>query len=73
MLLNEFLKEHHKVERLETTVAQQQKNFNAAIAEIEGANPESERATVRRLRVMLSINPSAYASAIFADSELNGP
>ncbi len=31
MLLNEFLKEHRKVEELETTVAQQQKNFRAAI------------------------------------------
>jgi len=30
MLLNEFLKEHHKVENLEVTVAQQQKDFQAA-------------------------------------------
>jgi hypothetical protein len=31
MLLNEFLKEHRKVEKLETAVAQQHKDFQAAI------------------------------------------
>ena len=31
MLLNEFLKEHNKVEKLETAVAQQRKDFQAAI------------------------------------------
>ena len=33
MLLNEFLKEHRKVEKLEATVVQQQKNFQATISE----------------------------------------
>src|SRR5213078_3078494 len=33
MLLNEFLKEHRKVEKLEATVAQQQKGSQAATAE----------------------------------------
>jgi hypothetical protein len=33
MLLNEFLKEHCKVERLEATVAQQQKKFESKLAE----------------------------------------
>jgi Chaperone of endosialidase len=36
MLLNEFLKEHRKVEKLEATVAQQHKDFEAAIAELKG-------------------------------------
>ena len=36
MLLNEFLKEHRKVERLEATVAQQHKDFEAALAELKG-------------------------------------
>ena len=31
MLLNEFLKEHSKVEKLEATVAKQQKDFEAAL------------------------------------------
>ena len=36
MLLNEFLKEHRKVEELEATVAQQHKDFEAAVAELKG-------------------------------------
>ena len=33
MLLNEFLKEHRKVQKLEATVAQQQKEFQSALAQ----------------------------------------
>jgi hypothetical protein len=36
MLLNEFLKAHRKVENLEATVAQQHKDFEAAVAELKG-------------------------------------
>jgi Chaperone of endosialidase len=36
MLLNEFLKEHRKVEKLEATVTQQHKDFDAAVAELRG-------------------------------------
>ena len=36
MLLNEFLKEHGKVQKLEATVAQQRKDFEAAVAELKG-------------------------------------
>jgi hypothetical protein len=36
MLLNEFLKQHRKVEKLEATVAQQHKDFEAAVAELKG-------------------------------------
>jgi hypothetical protein len=36
MLLNEFLKEHRKVENLEATVAQQHTDFEAAFAELKG-------------------------------------
>jgi hypothetical protein len=35
MLLNEFLKEHSKVEKLEATVAQQRDDFEARIAEVK--------------------------------------
>ena len=35
MLLNEFLKEHRKVEQLEATVAQQRKDFEAAMAQLK--------------------------------------
>ena len=34
MLLNEFLKAHRKVEKLEATVAQQRKDFEAAVAQL---------------------------------------
>jgi hypothetical protein len=36
MLLNEFLKEHRKVETLEATIAQQHKDFEEAVAELKG-------------------------------------
>src|SRR6266853_6779950 len=36
MLLNEFLKEHRKVEKLEATVAEQHKDFETAVAELKG-------------------------------------
>ena len=36
MLLNEFLKEHRKVEKLEATIAQQHKDFEAVVAELKG-------------------------------------
>jgi hypothetical protein len=35
MLLNEFLKEHRRVEKLEATVRQQQKSFQSKLAEQE--------------------------------------
>lgn len=35
MLLNEFLKDHRKVEKLEATVTEQQKNFSRQEAQIE--------------------------------------
>ena len=35
MLLNEFLKEHRKVQELEATVAQQQKSFQSSLEEQE--------------------------------------
>jgi hypothetical protein len=36
MLLNEFLKEHRKVEKLEAMVARQQKNLEAALGDLKG-------------------------------------
>ena len=35
MLLNEFLKEHKKVQQVETSLAEQRKDFRAAIAELK--------------------------------------
>jgi hypothetical protein len=36
MLLNEFLKEHRKVEKLEAVVTQQRKDFETALTDLEG-------------------------------------
>jgi hypothetical protein len=38
MLLNEFLKEHRKVEELEATVAEQRKSFKSTLAEQHNQN-----------------------------------
>jgi uncharacterized coiled-coil protein SlyX len=51
MLLNEFLKQHRKVENLEATVAQQQKSFQSKLAEqekrIEALTSGLERVSAR--------------------------
>ena len=42
MLLNEFLKEHRKVQELETTVAQQQKQIEALTATVQKVSDKIE-------------------------------
>jgi hypothetical protein len=42
MLLNEFLKEHKKVGELEATIAQQEKNFRATVAELNARLKEQD-------------------------------
>ena len=42
MLLNEFLKEHGKVEKLETTVARQQKQIEALTAGLQKVSAQLE-------------------------------
>ena len=44
MLLNEFLKEHRKVEELESAMAQQRKDFEAATRSAAENNRGSRRA-----------------------------
>ena len=51
MLLNEFLKEHRKVEKLEATVAQQHQDFETAIAEL--------KAQVQKVSAQLELNKPA--------------
>jgi len=51
MLLNEFLKEHQKVAKLEATVVQQQKDFEAAVAELKGQ--------IQRVSAQLEVNRPA--------------
>jgi hypothetical protein len=59
MLLNEFLKERRKVEKLEAMVAQQRKDFETAIAQVKAqvqkvsAQLELSKAARKRLRTTI--------------------
>jgi trimeric autotransporter adhesin len=62
LLLNEFLKEHKKVEELEATVAQQRKDFQAAMAKLEEtitAELKGQAAQVQKVTAQLEINKPA--------------
>jgi hypothetical protein len=54
MLLNEFLKEHRKVQTLETTVAQQQKQIEALTA---GLQKVSDQVALSKPAPQLVTNP----------------
>jgi hypothetical protein len=56
MLLNEFLKEHKKVEALEATVAQQHKDFDAAVAELKGQ--------IQKVSAQLEVSKAAPQTAL---------
>jgi trimeric autotransporter adhesin len=56
MLLNEFLKEHRKVKKLEATVAQQRKDFEAAIAQL--------KAQVQKVSAHLEFSKPATQTAL---------
>ena len=57
MLPNEFLKEHHKVEKLEATVVQQQKDFQANMAELRSAFKE-QAAQLQKVSTQLATGES---------------
>jgi len=65
MLLNEFLKEHRKVEEQETTisqlrstVAQQQKDFQAMVAQL-AARLDRQAAQIQKVRAQLEASKPA--------------
>src|SRR5882724_7548119 len=58
MLLNEFLKEHQKVEKLECTVAMQEKDFKATIAQ-QQKQIEALTATVQKVRDQVALSKPA--------------
>jgi septal ring factor EnvC (AmiA/AmiB activator) len=43
MLLNEFLKEHHKIEEQQATIAQQRKDFQASISKLEATVAQQQK------------------------------
>ena len=54
MLLNEFLKEHKKVEELQTTVAQQQKGMEVLTAQLK-----EQAAQIQKVSALLEVNKTA--------------
>ena len=58
MLLNEFLKEHRKVENLECTVAMQEKDFKATLAQ-QQKQIEALSATVQKVSEKLELTKAA--------------
>jgi hypothetical protein len=55
MLLNEFLKEHRKVQELEATVAQQQKDFQATVAQLT-ARLEEQASQILKVSAQLELS-----------------
>jgi hypothetical protein len=66
MLLNEFLKEHRKVEEQGAVIAQQQKNFESKIAQ-QQKQIEALTATVQKVSAQLELNKPA--PQIVADNQ----
>jgi hypothetical protein len=58
MLLNEFVKEHRKVEKLEATVAQQQKELESKIA-LQQKQIEALTAGLQKVSAQLELNKPA--------------
>ena len=58
MLLNEFLKEHRKVEKLEATIEQQERNFQSALAE-QAKKIEALTSGLQRVSAQVEMNQPA--------------
>jgi len=54
MLLNEFLKDHKKVEELQVTVAQQQKGMEVLTAQLK-----EQAAQIQKVSAQLEVNKAA--------------
>jgi uncharacterized coiled-coil protein SlyX len=65
MLLNEFLKEHRKVQELEMSAGQQQKHFESALAKQEMTIKKQEKqiealtATVQKVSDQIALSKTA--------------
>jgi phage shock protein A len=47
MLLNEFLKEHHRVEELRAALSQQRKEFEALVARLNGQEARLQKVSAQ--------------------------
>jgi uncharacterized protein involved in exopolysaccharide biosynthesis len=63
MLLNEFLKEHRKVEKLEATVAQQQKDFQTSMAQ-QQKQIEALTAGLQKMSARLEVSKPAQQTVL---------
>ena len=65
MLLNEFLKEHRKVEQLQTTIAKQAREFQSAIAQQQKemetvvARLQKQEAKIQKVSAQIELNKRA--------------
>jgi hypothetical protein len=70
MLLNEFLKEHHKMQQLEATVAQQRSDFETTITELKkemkrvAARFEEQDARIQRMSAQIELNGTARQKVV---------
>jgi hypothetical protein len=73
MLLNEFLKEHKKVQQLEVAVTKQQEQFDATIAdlrkEVERVAARSENQETKIQKVNTKVDLRAAASRAVANRQ----
>ena len=63
MLLNEFLKEHKKVGELEATIAQQEKNFRATVAELNARLKEQD-SKIEKVSAQVEVSKPAPQMAV---------
>jgi Chaperone of endosialidase len=63
MLLNEFLKEHRKVEQQEATIAQQRKDFQATIAQ-QQKQIDALTAGLQKVSTQLELSKAATQTAL---------
>jgi hypothetical protein len=73
MLLNEFLKEHKKVQNLEAAIAQQRKDFQAAIAQQAKMREETAAKQHRQIQALTAVlkEQAAQIQRVTAQVELN--
>jgi hypothetical protein len=70
MLLNEFLKEHHTVQELEVTVAQQQKSFESKLSDQENqiealtARMKKQAAQIQKVSGQIELNRPALQQVV---------
>jgi uncharacterized coiled-coil protein SlyX len=70
MLLNEFLKEHGRVEKLEGTIARQQKRIEGLSAGLQKMSAQVEVGRQRRKLSLMSGNmPSVFRILLLAQSK----